>query len=145
MTSSQQALALCTRVLFDPGDAVFVEEPGYRGRKAGAVGGLQARPIGIDEQGLDVGQLMQAWRRTGRVYHAVPSLPAGVFAEPRSAAGAVAVGAAAARPIIEDDYDAEFNYDRQTKAALQGLDSCGRTLYIGTFSKTLFPGCVSAS
>ena len=42
--------------------------------------------------------------------------------------------------IIEDDYDAEFNYDRQTKAALQGLDSCGRTLYIGTFSKTLFPG-----
>ena len=50
------------------------------------------------------------------------------------------MGAAAARPIIEDDYDAEFNYDRQTKAALQGLDSCGRTLYIGTFSKTLFPG-----
>ncbi|OQV64956.1 hypothetical protein AK51_04650 [Serratia nematodiphila DZ0503SBS1] len=42
--------------------------------------------------------------------------------------------------IIEDDYDAEFNYDRQTKAALQGLDSGGRTLYIGTFSKTLFPG-----
>ena len=42
--------------------------------------------------------------------------------------------------IIEDDYDAEFNYDRQTKAALQGLDGGGRTLYLGTFSKTLFPG-----
>lgn len=41
VTSSQQALALCTRVLFDPGDAVFVEEPGYQGRKAGAVGGCR--------------------------------------------------------------------------------------------------------
>ena len=61
VTSSQQALALCTRVLFDPGDAVFVEEPGYRGaKKLVQSAGLQARPIGIDEQGLDVGQLMQA-------------------------------------------------------------------------------------
>lgn len=140
VTSSQQALALCTRVLFDPGDAVFVEEPGY-GAKAGAVGGAAGaadrhRRAGAGCRAANAG----LGRRTGRVYHAVPSLPAGVFAEPRSAAGAVAVGAAAARPIIEDDYDAEFNYDRQTKAALQGLDSCGRTLYIGTFSKTLFPG-----
>ena len=47
--------------------------------------------------------------------------------------------------IIEDDYDAEFNYDRQTKAALQGLDGGGRTLYLGTFSKTLFRGCASVS
>ncbi|OQV64957.1 hypothetical protein AK51_04655 [Serratia nematodiphila DZ0503SBS1] len=60
VTSSQQALALCTQVLFDPGDAVFVEEPGYQGAKNWCSRRGCRRAIGIDEQGLDVGQLMQA-------------------------------------------------------------------------------------
>lgn len=73
VTSSQQALALCTQVLFDPGDAVFVEEPGYQGaKKLVQSAGLQARPIGIDEQGLDVGQLMQA-SGGGRGVYITPS------------------------------------------------------------------------
>ncbi|RTF90072.1 PLP-dependent aminotransferase family protein, partial [Serratia marcescens] len=142
VTSSQQALALCTQVLFDPGDAVFVEEPGYQGaKKLVQSAGLQARPIGIDEQGLDVGQLMQA-AGGGRGVYITPShhYPLGYSLSLERRLALLQWAQRRRAWIIEDDYDAEFNYDRQTKAALQGLDSGGRTLYIGTFSKTLFPG-----
>lgn len=142
VTSSQQALALCTQVLFDPGDAVFVEEPGYQGaKKLVQSAGLQARPIGIDEQGLDVGQLMQA-SGGGRGVYITPShhYPLGYSLSLDRRLALLQWAQRQRAWIIEDDYDAEFNYDRQTKAALQGLDGGGRTLYLGTFSKTLFPG-----
>ena len=141
VTSSQQALALCTQVLFDPGDAVFVEEPGYQGaKKLVQSAGLQARPIGIDEQGLDVGQLMQA-SGGGRGVYITPShhYPLGYSLSLDRRLALLQWAQRQRAWIIEDDYDAEFNYDRQTKAALQGLDGGGRTLYLGTFSKTLFP------
>lgn len=129
-------------MLFDPGDAVFVEEPGYQwAKKLVQSAGLQARPIGIDEQGLDVGQLMQA-SGGGRGVYITPShhYPLGYSLSLDRRLALLQWAQRQRARIIEDDYDAEFNYDRQTKAALQGLDSCGRTLYIGTFSKTLFPG-----
>lgn len=142
VTSSQQALALCTQVLFDPCDAVFVEEPGYQGaKKLVQSAGLQARPIGIDEQGLDVGQLMQT-SGGGRGVYITPShhYPLGYSLSLDRRLALLQWAQRQRAWIIEDDYDAEFNYDRQTKAALQGLDGGGRTLYLGTFSKTLFPG-----
>ena len=141
VTSSQQALALCTQVLFDPGDAVFVEEPGYQGRKAGAVGGAAGaadrhRRAGAGCRAANAG----LGRRTGRVYHAVPSLPAGVFAEPRSAAGTVAVGAAAASLDHRRRLRRRVQLRPANQGGAAGLDGGGRTLYLGTFSKTLFPG-----
>ena len=47
--------------------------------------------------------------------------------------------------IIEDDYDGEFHYEGQPLESLQGLDSHGRVIYVGTFSRTIFPRCASAT
>lgn len=112
-----------------------------RAKKLVQSAGLQARPIGIDEQGLDVGQLMQA-SGGGRGVYITPShhYPLGYSLSLDRRLALLQWAQRQRAWIIEDDYDAEFNYDRQTKAALQGLDGGGRTLYLGTFSKTLFPG-----
>ncbi|CAI0860658.1 MocR-like pyridoxine biosynthesis transcription factor PdxR [Serratia ficaria] len=142
VTSSQQALSLCTQVLFDPGDAVFVEEPGYQGaKKLVQSAGLVARPIGVDACGLDVERLIQT-PGGGRGVYITPShhYPLGHSLSLERRLRLLEWARRERAWVIEDDYDSEFNYDRQPKAALQGLDRDGRTLYIGTFSKTLFPG-----
>ena len=141
VTSSQQALALCTSAVRSRRCGVRRRAGLPRAKKLVQSAGLQARPIGIDEQGLDVGQLMQA-SGGGRGVYITPShhYPLGYSLSLDRRLALLQWAQRQRARIIEDDYDAEFNYDRQTKAALQGLDSCGRTLYIGTFSKTLFPG-----
>ncbi|CAI0714856.1 HTH-type transcriptional regulatory protein gabR [Serratia entomophila] len=142
VTSSQQALSLCTQVLFNPGETVFVEEPGYQGaKKLVQSAGVIARPIAVDSAGLEVERLINA-PGGGRGVYITPShhYPLGHSLSLERRLRLLDWAQRERAWIIEDDYDAEFNYDRQTKAALQGLDNGRRTLYIGTFSKTLFPG-----
>ena len=108
--------------------------------------GLQARPIGIDEQGLDVGQLMQA-SGGGRGVYITPShhYPLGYSLSLDRRLALLQWAQRQRAWIIEDDYDAEFNYDRQTKAALQGWTAAGARCTSAPSARRCFRGCASVS
>jgi GntR family transcriptional regulator/MocR family aminotransferase len=140
-SGSQQALDLAARVLLDPGDTAWVEDPGYFGaRGAWTAAGVRCVPVPVDGEGLSVAQGEQLARQA-RMTYVSPShqYPLGVT---MSLARRMALLAWARRRgawIAEDDYDSEFRYAGRPLAALQGLDHAGRVIYIGTFSKVLFP------
>lgn len=146
LTSSQQALTLCASVLLDAGERIFIEDPAYHGaRKAFDAAGLECVPVPLDADGLRVEYLLEAARAPGESARAVFLTPSHQF--PTGATLALDRRLAViewARQnqswIIEDDYDSEFHYAGKPTACVQGLDPHGRTIYIGTFTKSLFPG-----
>jgi len=140
-SGSQQALDLAARVLLDPGETAWVEDPGYFGaRGAWTAAGIRCVPVAVDAEGLSITQGEQLAPQA-RMTYVSPShqYPLGVT---MSLARRMALLAWARRHeawIAEDDYDSEFRYAGRPLAALQGLDTAGRVIYIGTFSKVLFP------
>ena len=138
---AQEALMLCVRLLTNPGDTAWVEDPGYRGAKAAMhAGDLRIVPKRMDGEGLHAGAA--DWRsRTPRLIYTTPShqYPMGVV---MSVARRLALISAARRHgawIIEDDYDSEFRHAGEPIGAMQGLVADAPVLYVGTFSKTMFP------
>ncbi|KQP21805.1 PLP-dependent aminotransferase family protein [Pseudorhodoferax sp. Leaf267] len=138
---AQEALALCVRLLADPGDTAWVEDPGYRGAKAALqAGDLRVVPQRVDDQGLVV--TAHDWQaRPPRLVYTTPShqYPTGAV---QTAARRLALIEAARRHrawIIEDDYDSEFRHAGEPIGAMQGLVPQAPVLYVGTFSKTMFP------
>ena len=141
VAGSQMALQLCARTLLRAGDEVFVEEPGYPGAKAALTAtGATLRPIAVDGDGLVVDEMTPRSRRAPVVY-VTPShqYPLGI---PMSASRRLELLEWARRHrawIIEDDYDSEYRFASRPLGALQGLDSGSHVIYVGTFSKVLFP------
>jgi GntR family transcriptional regulator/MocR family aminotransferase len=141
VAGSQQGLDLATRLLLDPGDAAWLEDPGYAGaRGALTAAGARIIPVPVGAEGLDVaaGEVLCP---TARLAYVSPShhFPLGVTL---SLAQRLALLDWAERShawILEDDYDSEYRYTSRPLAALQGLDHANRVIYIGTFSKVLFP------
>ena len=139
VTGSQQALDLVGRVLLEAGDRVLIEEPHYRGARAAFLSaGAELLPVEVDGEGFDIaaGEGSDA-----RLAYVTPShqFPTGAV---MSLARRLALLQWAAREdayVVEDDYDSEYRYEGRPVEAVQGLDRHGRTLYIGTFSKVLFP------
>lgn len=146
LTSSQQAMTLCANVLLDSGDKIFIEDPVYQGaRKAFDAAGLECVPVPLDANGMLVERLNQAAKTSSDSAKAVFLTPSHQF--PTGATLALDRRLAViewARQhqgwIIEDDYDSEFHYAGKPTACVQGLDPHERTIYIGTFTKSLFPG-----
>ena len=141
VSGSQLALQLCARVLFGRGDVVAMEEPGYPGAHAAfEAAGVDLAPVKVDDEGIDVTALGAiGWRV--RAAYVTPShqYPLGTS---MSAARRLALLDWAARRdawLIEDDYDSEYRYVSRPLGALQGMSATGRVVYIGTFSKVLFP------
>jgi GntR family transcriptional regulator / MocR family aminotransferase len=140
-SGSQQALQLAAQVLLDPGDTVCVEEPGYPGaRQAFLSVGARLNPVQVDQHGLAVEELF-AGRPTPRALYVTPShqYPLGVT---MSAARRLRLLDWASRLgvwVIEDDYDSEYRFGARPIMSLQGLDDDARVIYIGTFSKVMFP------
>jgi len=136
---TQQAMALTARVLLDEGDEVAIEDPQYSAvRTVLKVHGAQLVPVAVDEQGLKV-EMLPA--RPPRLVCVSPShqFPIGSVL---SLSRRLALLDYARRHqcwIFEDDYDGEFRYDAKPIAALRSLDESGHVIYIGTFSKALFP------
>ncbi|MBP4045622.1 PLP-dependent aminotransferase family protein [Chromobacterium violaceum] len=135
---AQNALTLLAQLLADPGDAIWLEEPGYAGAQAAMqAAGLRCQAIRVDEQGLRP----DPEAAPPRIIYVTPAhqYPTGaVMALPRR----LELLAHARRHgswIIEDDYDGEFCYASAPLAALQSLDRDGRVIYLGTFSKVMFP------
>lgn len=137
----QQALDLAARVLLDPGDAVWIEDPGYLGARSALLGaGATLIPVPVDREGLDVAAGV-ARRASARAAYVTPShqYPLGVT---MSLARRLALLSWAARSgawVLEDDYDSEYRYTGRPLAAIQGLDGGARVVYLGSFSKVLFP------
>ncbi|ABM40165.1 transcriptional regulator, GntR family (plasmid) [Polaromonas naphthalenivorans CJ2] len=137
---SQQAIDPCARLLLDAGDAFVFEDPGYlMARRCFEATGARCLTTPVDEHGLDTASLSQDERV--RLAYVTPShqFPLG---------GVLPIGRRldllqwAARHdawIVEDDYDGEFRYGQRPIDALQSIDTDGRVIYIGTFSKALSP------
>ncbi len=139
---TQQALDLIVRLLVDPGETIALEEPSYlKARHAFLAQGAKLLPIPVDESGLVVEHLRNYSTDSIKLLYITPShqFPTGaVLSLPRRLellSWAQKTGAM----IIEDDYDSEYRYEGRPIPALQGLDYGNTVLYIGTFSKVLFP------
>ena len=143
VSGSQQALDLCARVLLDPGDAAWVEDPGYMGAR-GALTGAGARlvPVPVDEDGLDVEAGIER-EAAARLACVTPShqYPLGVTMSLGRRLALLRWASRSGAWVIEDDYDSEYRYTGRPLEALQGLDSSdeGCVIYVGTFSKVLSP------
>jgi len=138
----QGALALLTRAYLRTGDSYWLEEPGYvYAREALAGVGARTVPVPVDADGLDVEQGIDRAPRARLVY-VTPSHQAPLGC-PLTLQRRLALLSWAARSeawIIEDDYNGELRYGSAPLPALMSLDDRERVLYVGTFSKMLFPG-----
>ncbi|MBW4462128.1 MAG: PLP-dependent aminotransferase family protein [Nodosilinea sp. WJT8-NPBG4] len=138
---TQQALSLATRLLLSPGDTVALEEPSYlSARRVLASQGATLHPIPVDAAGMDVAALA-ATPGPIRLVYVTPShqFPTGaVLSLPRRLA-LLAWAEQTGSLIFEDDYDSEYRYGGRPIPALQGLGDGQSVLYVGTFSKVLFP------
>lgn len=142
LTSSQQAMMLCASMLLDPGDRIFIEDPAYYGaRKGFDAAGLECVPIRVDPQGIAVEQIL-AEPRKAKAVSLTPShqFPTGATLALDRRLALIEWATRHQAWIIEDDYDSEFHYAGKPMACVQGLDRHDRTIYIGTFTKSLFPG-----
>ena len=141
VSGSQQALDLTVRVLLDAGSRVWVEEPGYwLARHALIAGGCEIVPVPVDAEGLDVAAGIERCR-TARAAFVAPShqFPLGVAMSASRRLQLLEWAQRGGAWIVEDDYDSEYRYGSKPIASLQGLDAANRVIYIGTFSKVLFP------
>lgn len=139
-TGAQNGIDIVARLLLDIGDTAWVEDPGYPGlRSALYAAGANLVPMPVDEEGM----IIPAEPSSGtipRVIAVAPShqYPLGTVMSIRRRLNLLAFANKADCWIIEDDYDNEFRYAGRPPSALRSLDS-SRVIYVGTFSKVLFP------
>lgn len=138
VSGTQQAFALASRALLETGDTVVLEDPHYRGaRQAFAAHGAHARGCRVDADGL----VPAALPTSARLAVVTPShqFPTGALLPLARRVELLEWAAERRAWLIEDDYDGEFRYGGRPLAALKSLDRDGRVIYIGSFSKALFP------
>jgi GntR family transcriptional regulator/MocR family aminotransferase len=142
LSGTQQAIDLVVKVLVEPGDAVWIEDPTYPALHA-ALRAAQAKvvPVPVDRHGLVVADGIAA-APVARAAYVTPShqSPSGVVLSMARRLELLAWARDARSWVIEDDYDSEFRYAGRPLASLQGIDRGERVIYLGTFSKVLFPG-----
>jgi GntR family transcriptional regulator/MocR family aminotransferase len=137
---AQRGLDLISRVLLDPGERALMEEPGYPGAWNAFVGaGASIRPVPVDDDGMDIDACPD--RAGARLVYTTPAhqFPLGVSMSLARRFALLRWAAAERAWVIEDDYDSEFRHTAQPIPCLHGLDGDGRVIYVGTFSKSLFP------
>jgi GntR family transcriptional regulator/MocR family aminotransferase len=141
VNGTQQGLDLISRVLVNPGDRVLMEEPHYTGaRCAFAAAGADLVFSPVDDHGIRVPSTGSG-RRPFRLAYITPShqFPTGAVLSMERRLRLIAWAAREGAFIVEDDYDGEYRYDGPPLQALTGMDRSGCTIYVGTFSKILFP------
>jgi GntR family transcriptional regulator / MocR family aminotransferase len=141
VSGSQQALDITARVLLDPGNAVWVEEPGYQLQRIVLnAAGCRIIPIPVDGDGMNVSAGMKRAPKA-RAAFVTPShqYPLGSTMSASRRIQLLNWAHSAGAWVVEDDYDSEFRYESLPIASMHGLDRNARVIYIGTFSKVLFP------
>jgi GntR family transcriptional regulator/MocR family aminotransferase len=138
---AQEALNLCVSLLTNPGDIAWIEDPGYRGAKAAFnLGDLKTVPIRVDHEGLAVPA--QAWQDSPpKLIYTSPAhqYPTGAVLSVTRRLELIAQARRVGAWLIEDDYDGEFRHTGEPIASMQGLVPDAPVLYVGSFSKTMFP------
>jgi GntR family transcriptional regulator/MocR family aminotransferase len=141
VNGSQQGLYSLSTLFVERGDTVFIEDPGYLGaRRVFEADGANLVPVEVDEEGIRVDLLPSPGTHNGKLLYITPShqFPKGVSLAFARRNQLLQWAKQSGVIIVEDDYDSEFRYDGRPLPALQGLDQeC--VVYLGTFSKTLFP------
>ena len=140
-SGTQQSLDLCAQMLADVGDVAWIEDPCYwAARRVFESCDLQLHPVAVDAEGIAPSEHDLATQP--KLIYVTPShqYPTGVVMTLARRRRLLDIAAAKRAWILEDDYDSEFRYSGRPLAALQGLDTYGRVVYMGTFSKILYPG-----
>ncbi|HYT24351.1 MAG TPA: PLP-dependent aminotransferase family protein [Candidatus Polarisedimenticolia bacterium] len=141
VNGTQQALDLINRVLLNPGDRVLIEEPHYTGARFAFIsaGGVLVSAA-VDDHGIQIPKATTG-KRSIRLAYVTPShqFPTGVVMPISRRLELLNWASRVGAFVIEDDYDSEYRYDGPPLQALAGLDREGRVIYVGTFSKILFP------
>jgi GntR family transcriptional regulator/MocR family aminotransferase len=140
-SGTQQSLELCAQLLADHGDTVWLEDPAYWGAvKAFMATGLKAHPIAVDEHGIAPNANDE--KHPPRVIYTTPShqYPTGAVMSLARRQKILSIASAHNAWILEDDYDSEFRFSGPPISSLAGLDQDERVLYMGSFSKVLYPG-----
>jgi len=139
---TQQALDLILRVLLEPGEAIALEDPGYlSARRIFLSHHAHLMPIPVDAAGLCVRHLAALDIPPIRLVYVTPShqFPTGATLSLSRRLELLSWASRTGALILEDDYDSEYRYGDRPIPALQGLDPGHSVIYIGTFSKVLFP------
>lgn len=137
-TGAQAALDLLARVLLDPGDVVWMEEPGYPGaQSAFLAAGARLRPLHVD----DGGWRLEPACPNARVIFTSPSCqsPLGLTMRMEQRLRLLELARCTGAWVIEDDDGSEVRFDGFSTPAMQGADASGCVIYVGSFNKTMFP------
>ena len=140
-SGTQQSLELCAQLLGDHGDTVWLEDPAYWGAiKAFMATGLRAHPVKVDEHGMAPTAADEKHRP--RLIYTTPShqYPTGAVMSLQRRQQILSIASTHNAWILEDDYDSEFRFSGPPLSSLAGLDQDQRVLYMGSFSKVLYPG-----
>lgn len=137
-----ESIDLVARLMCDPGDAVMLEDPGYwAATQVLSDHGLRLQPVAVDAQGLAV-PVLRKGQRAPRLAYLTPSnqFPTGGVMPLARRLEWLQFAARHDTLLLEDDYDSEYRYEGAPFPSLQGQDNAGRVIYLGTFSKTVYPG-----
>jgi DNA-binding transcriptional MocR family regulator len=144
VNGSQQGVDLIARTFVDPGDVVAIEQPTYpRAMQTFHAFGAQLQGVPWDAEGPRSDVLERLFeRRTPKLFYCQPSghNPSGLTISAERARRLLAASIRHQVPIVEDGFDASLHYGRRPPTPLKALDPDGLVIYIGTFSKILFPG-----
>jgi GntR family transcriptional regulator / MocR family aminotransferase len=143
VTGVEQAIYLLTRLLIDPEEQVWMEEPGFpAAAQAFQAAGAEVVPIPVDQDGLNVGVGLELAPQAKIVFVSpANAFPIGSTLSLERRLRLLDWAARTGAWVIEDDYDSEFRYDSRPLAALQGLDTQQRVIYLGTsLTMALYPG-----
>lgn len=141
VSGSQQALDLTARILINPGEGIWIEDPAYVGaRRTFVSSGARLHPVAVDGDGMAVSEISLQPTRARMVY-VTPShqYPLGSTLSLERRIHLLDWASRHDGWIIEDDYDSDFRYTSRPLPSLQGMDRSGRVIYVGTFSKILLP------
>jgi len=136
----QQAMLISAMALLDPGEPVWIEDPGFhQARRVFILAGAKVVPKPLDQQGIVIARAPK--EKQPKIIHITPShqYPLGVTMSFERRTALLDFARAHDAFVFEDDFYAEFRFAGPPLPCLQGIDSFGRVIYAGTMSKILYP------
>ncbi|MCP5085300.1 MAG: PLP-dependent aminotransferase family protein [Rhodobacteraceae bacterium] len=140
-SGAQQAFSLILLTLLTPGNTIWMEDPGHIAfRDAAKFQGLQIDPVPLDAEGFSLSYARANYVPCSLMF-VTPSHqhPLGMTMSLTRRLDLLELAQSQESWVIEDDYDSEFHYEERPQPALKALDKHGRVLYVGSFSKSMFP------